>query len=104
MESPETVEEMRTIGRTFHKPLVANMVEGGRTPLLDKKTLEELGFSIAIFPALGFLAAGEVLRQVYGKLKAQGSSVGVGGLYPFPEFSALMGFDEVSAFDAKYRR
>jgi 2-methylisocitrate lyase-like PEP mutase family enzyme len=104
VESPETVEEMRIIGRAFDKPLVANMVEGGRTPLLDKATLEEIGYSIAIFPALGFLAAGETLRRVYGQLKARGSSVGVDGLYPFQDFSTLMGFDEVSAFDAKYRR
>src|SRR5579864_2619341 len=76
VESPESIEEMRTIGRTFDRPLVANMVEGGRTPVVDKKTLEELGYSIAIFPAFGFLAAGEALRQVYSHLKAHGSSVG----------------------------
>jgi 2-methylisocitrate lyase-like PEP mutase family enzyme len=104
VESPETVEEMRTIGRAFDKPLVANMVEGGRTPVVDRKTLEELGFSLALFPSVGFLAAGEALRRVYGELKEAGSSAGIGGLYPFPEFSALMGFDEVAAFDAKYRR
>ncbi len=40
VESPESIEEMRTIGRTFDKPLVANMVEGGRTPVVDQKTLK----------------------------------------------------------------
>jgi len=104
IESPETVEEMETIGRSFDKPLFANLVEGGRTPLLDKKTLEEIGYSIAIFPALGFLAAANALRQAYAKLKADGSSDAIDvPLYPFEEFSALMGFDEVTAFDAKYR-
>jgi 2-methylisocitrate lyase-like PEP mutase family enzyme len=104
VESPESVEEMRIIGRSFDKPLVANMVEGGRTPIVDKKTLEELGYSIAIFPSLGFLSVGETLKNAYGQLKTQGSSIGANGLYPFPEFSSLMGFDEVSAFDDKYRR
>ena len=105
VESPESLEEMRAIGRTFDRPLVANMVEGGRTPVVDQKTLEELGYSIAIFPAFGFLAAGEALRQVYGHLKAHGSSVGGNvPLYKFSEFSELMGFGAVAAFDKKYGR
>ena len=37
VESPESIEEMRTIGRSFDRPLIANMVEGGRTPVLDRK-------------------------------------------------------------------
>ncbi len=105
IESPETVEEMRIIGRSFELPLLANMVEGGRTPILDRATLEEIGYRIAIFPALGFLAAGAALRDAYGHLRAKGSSVGVAtGLYGFPEFSALMGMDEVAAFDKRYAR
>ncbi|MEJ2121390.1 MAG: isocitrate lyase/PEP mutase family protein [Alphaproteobacteria bacterium] len=104
VESPESIEEMRTIGARFDTPLLANMVEGGRTPLVDKKTLEEVGYSLAIFPALGFLAAGEAMRNAFGQLKAQGSSDKVDvPLYPFKDFSALMGFDEVTAFDEKYR-
>jgi len=104
VESPESVEEMATIGARFDTPLLANMVEGGRTPVLDKKTLEEIGYSIAIFPALGFLAAGEAMRAAFGQLKDTGSSDAVDvPLYPFKDFSALMGFDEVTAFDAKYR-
>ena len=96
---------MRKIGQTFGKPLLANMVEGGRTPIADRKTLEELGYSIAIFPAFGFLAAGEALRQVYRHLKENGSSVGGNvPLYKFSEFSELMGFGEVAKFDEKYRR
>jgi 2-methylisocitrate lyase-like PEP mutase family enzyme len=104
VESPESIEEMETIGKTFDKPLLANIVEGGRTPVLDKKTLEEIGYSIAIFPALGFLAAANAMRQAFGQLKREGSSDTVDvPLYPFEEFSALMGFEEVTAFDAKYR-
>ena len=96
---------MRTIGRTFDKPLVANMVEGGRTPVVDKRRLEELGYSLAIFPAFGFLAAGEALRKVYTHLKQHGSSVGGDvPLYKFSAFSELMGFGAVSEFDKTYGR
>jgi 2-methylisocitrate lyase-like PEP mutase family enzyme len=104
IESPESVEEMERIGRTFDVPLVANMVEGGRTPILDAATLQKLGYRLAIFPALGFLAAGAVLEQAYAGLKARGSSVGIDvPLYPFKDFSALMGFDGVAEFDRKHR-
>ena len=76
---------------------MANMVEGGRTPVVDKKTLEEIGYSLAIFPAFGFLAAGEALRNVYSQLKENGSSVGCNvPLYKFSEFSELMGFGAVA--------
>lgn len=105
VESPESIEEMRTIGRSFNRPLMANMVEGGRTPVADRKTLEEIGYSIAIFPALGFLAAGDALRKVYRHLKEHGSSVDVdAGLYKFAEFSDLMGFRAVAELDNTYRR
>lgn len=105
VESPESLEEMRTIGRSLDKPLVANMVEGGRTPVPDKKTLEEIGYSMAIFPAFGFLAAGAALRNVYQHLKAHGSSIGSNTeLYKFGEFSALMGFGAVAEFDRTYGR
>jgi 2-methylisocitrate lyase-like PEP mutase family enzyme len=105
IESPESTEEMRTIGRSFDRPLVANMVEGGRTPVLDRKTLEEVGYSIAIFPAFGFLAAGEALRGAYRHLREHGTSVGSNvPLYQFNEFSELMGFGAVADFDKTHGR
>ena len=103
IESPETVEEMAKIGRSFDAPLLANMVEGGRTPVLDRKTLLELGYRIAIFPALGFLAAGAALDTAYSTLRQNGSTAGAGlPLYPFQAFANLMGFDAVAEFDAKH--
>jgi 2-methylisocitrate lyase-like PEP mutase family enzyme len=105
VESPESVDEMRAIGERFRGvPLLANMVEGGRTPLLSKAELEELGYRIAIFPALGFLAAGAALESVYKSLKNAGSSQGVQtALYDFKSFSELMGFDRIAEFDRRYR-
>lgn len=104
VESPESPEEMRKIGEIFRGvPLLANMVEGGRTPLLDQKTLEELGYRIAIFPALGYLAMGAVLEQAYRQLKSAGTSKDMQvPLYDFKKFSELMGFDWVAKFDERY--
>ena len=105
VESPESVEEMRIIGKSFDRPLIANMVEGGRTPVVDRKTLAEIGYGIAIFPVLGLLAAGEALRRVYGHLREHGSSSGGDvPLYQFAAFSDLMGFGAVAAFDEAWRR
>lgn len=104
IESPESVEEMERLGRAFDLPLVANMVEGGRTPVLPAQELERIGYRLAIFPGLGFLAAGAALGRAYDGLKAQGSSAGLDvPLYDFKRFSAMMGFDWVAEFDRKYR-
>jgi len=105
VESPESVEEMRKIGETFKGvPLLANMVEGGRTPVLSRKDLEDIGYKIAIFPAIGFLSMGAALDSSYKHLLQTGSSVGnPAAFYDFKKFSALMGFDWVADFDKKYR-
>jgi 2-methylisocitrate lyase-like PEP mutase family enzyme len=100
IESPESEAEMETIGRSFDVPLLANMVDGGRTPILSRAELERLGFKLAIFPVAGFLAMGAALRSVYGEILATGSTKGwTGELYPFDDFSRLMGFERIWAFE-----
>jgi 2-methylisocitrate lyase-like PEP mutase family enzyme len=105
VESPESVDEMRAIGARFKGvPLLANMVEGGRTPVLSQAELEEIGYKIAISPALGFLAAGAALEAVYAALRRAGSSKDAGvPLYDFQAFSELMGFGAVAEFERRYR-
>ena len=104
IESPESIEEMERIGRAFDRPLVANMVEGGRTPVLPAAELERIGYRLAIFPALGFLAATAAMELAFTSLRDKRSSLDPGvPLYEFQAMSRLMGFDEVSAFDRKYR-
>ena len=57
VESPETEEEMIAIGRELgDMPLVANMVEGGRTPMLSDARLAEIGYALAIYPVAGLSA------------------------------------------------
>ena len=100
IESPESEAEMETIGRSFDVPLLANMVEGGRTPILSRGELERLGFKLAIFPVAGFLAMAAALQSVYGEIVATGSTKSwTGELYPFDAFSRLMGFERVWAFE-----
>ena len=103
IESPESVEEMHTIGRAFDLPLVANMVEGGRTPVLSAQELQAIGYGLAIFPATAFLAAGAAIQSVYDGIKATGSSAQLDvPLHNFQAFSQMMGFDWVAEFDAAH--
>ena len=103
IESPETVNEMKTICANFDKPCFANMVEGGRTPLLSAEELQDVGFSIAIFPAIGFLSTAKALHDAYGALKTDGISTKVNDrLYPFEDMHKLIGFEEVWEFDKTY--
>jgi 2-methylisocitrate lyase-like PEP mutase family enzyme len=101
VESPETEEEMATIGHELgHMPLIANMVEGGRTPMLSNARLAEIGYALAIFPVAGLLSAAAALDTVYRQIRETGSSLGSPArLYPFAEMNRLMGFEEVWAFE-----
>jgi 2-methylisocitrate lyase-like PEP mutase family enzyme len=103
IESPESVEEMAKIGRTLDRPLVANMVEGGRTPLLEARVLKDLGYTLAIFPTTGILAMAAALKAVYGRIKETGSSAGGSTpLEDFGQFSRLMGFEHVWDFEKRW--
>ncbi len=104
VESPESEEEMVKIGKTLKGlPLIVNVVEGGSTPVLPVADYQAIGYSLAIYPAAGFLAMGEALRQVYGQILETGSSIGSPpGLYDFQEFSRLMGFEHVWEFEKKW--
>ncbi len=84
-------------------PLVANMVDGGRTPILGAERLAELGFAIAIYPVAGFLTATAAIESMYGHIRQTGSSLGSStALYSFAEMNQLMGFGEVWQFDREH--
>lgn len=102
VESPESEAEMAEIGRSISKPLLANMVEGGRTPILPAERLRALGYAIAIYPAAGFLAAAAALERAYAHLKRQGDSIALGESYGFRRMTELMGFPEVWEFERRW--
>jgi 2,3-dimethylmalate lyase len=102
-EAPADIDEMRRIGASFDLPLMANMVEGGATPVLTPDQLAEIGYQMAIFPASGFLAVTETLTRVYQGLRDHGSATATGAtLHDFQEFLTLMGFDEILEFESRY--
>lgn len=102
VESPESEAEMAEIGRRIDKPLLANIVNSGRTPMLPNDQLKKLGFSIAIYPAVGFLAAGQALQNAYADLQKNGTSTAAVPMTDFSEFNKLMGFEDVWEFERRY--
>jgi 2-methylisocitrate lyase-like PEP mutase family enzyme len=103
VESPESEEEMRKIGCSFDLPLVANMVEKGRTPVLSREELEGMGYKLAIFPVTALLASVHAMTQVFKQLKESGSSSNMTvPLYDFGDLTQLMGFEDVWAFEKRY--
>lgn len=103
IESPESVDEMREIGRHFDLPLVANMVEKGRTPVLSRAELEAIGYRLAIFPVTALLAAVKAMSAVYEHLQRTGSSQGAPvALEDFSDLTGLMGFEDVWEFDRRH--
>ena len=103
VESPESIDEFRRISAGIDAPLVANMVEGGFSPLLSSEQLAQLGFTIGLFPVSGLAAATAALTRVYRTLHDNGASPGIGAeLVAIPELHRLMGFDEVRAFETRW--
>lgn len=77
VEAPESIEEMRIIGKSSDLPLVANMVEGGKTPLKTVEELSALGFSIALFANAALRSAQKAVTETMSELKKTGSTNGV---------------------------
>ncbi len=103
VESPETEEEFARVAQELDAPLLANMVEAGRSPILSRSFLEDHGFAIAIYPATGFCAAAAALQKAYRYVAEYGSSQGLGiELMELGEMHSLMGFEEVWAFEKKW--
>jgi 2-methylisocitrate lyase-like PEP mutase family enzyme len=103
VESPENPEEMAKIAQSFDKPVLINIVEGGRTPLFSKIELEQMGFKMAIYPGTAFLAMGQAIEKAFAVLKNEGSTLSITDeLYNFEAFSELMGFKSVWEFDRKH--
>jgi 2-methylisocitrate lyase-like PEP mutase family enzyme len=102
IESPESEEEMLRVAAEIDAPLFANMVNGGRTPLLSAEKLASMGYSIAIHPAIGFLSVGAALQKAYSDLAKNGETTADIDLYSFADFNKLLGFEDVWAFEKKF--
>lgn len=103
VESPESADEFATIAAAIDAPLLANMVEGGRSPLIPRARLAELGYALAIYPGSGMNAAAAALERVYQCIADTGSTTALEQpMYQLDDMNELMGFEAVWAFDDKW--
>lgn len=105
VESPETVEEFQRVGEAIDAPLLANMVPGGRSPMIPAETLKEFGFDVAIYPGLGLSVAAEAMRVAYASLLENGDASQVTeNMWQTGSLHELMGFEDIWAFEEKWAR
>jgi 2-methylisocitrate lyase-like PEP mutase family enzyme len=105
IEAPRTLEEIKTVTQRFagRAPLLANMVEGGKTPVLAADALEALGFSIAIFPGAIARALGFAAREFYASLRKHGGTDAMRSrMLDFTELNRLIGTPEMLKLGRKY--
>jgi 2,3-dimethylmalate lyase len=103
IEAPESVAEMEQIARAIPGPKVANMVEGGRTPLCSPAELHALGFDLIVTPLAALLAAARAVRDVYAELRRSGTMrERLDQLLSFDEFNALMDLDRHYALEQRF--
>lgn len=103
LEAPESEAEVAATMKVTSRPVLLNLVEGGKTPILPPDRLRALGVTIALHPTAGFLVAGEALRWGYAALAERETTLDLPvPLHDFRAFSEMIGFPDVWAFDARW--
>jgi carboxyvinyl-carboxyphosphonate phosphorylmutase len=103
VEAPLNEDEMARIAQEIDGPLIANIVEGGKTPVVSRERLHELGFHLVIYANVAARAAMKAMQDVLGVLHAEGSSVNVQDrIVTMAERNRLTGMDAWREFDTKY--
>jgi 2-methylisocitrate lyase-like PEP mutase family enzyme len=102
-EALASPEEMKTACAALPRPCMANMADGGLTPILPSQRLEDLGYALAIFPSMTSLAAAAAMEQALTALKSRGAYSEV-PMFDFKEFCGLIGFQEVWEFERTWAR
>lgn len=103
VEALETQEEMQRACATIAKPMLANMANGGSTPILTVNELKALGYQMAIFPAMAALSAAAAVEKALETLKQDGTSMSATmPQFSFSEFNVLIGFPEIWDFERKW--
>jgi methylisocitrate lyase len=103
VEAPETVDQMRRICREVHAPTFANMLPGGKTPLLTVQELQDIGYAVVADPVSCTYAIVRAVREVFAELRRTGTPVSCADrLVGFDEFNRLVGLETIRAEEKKY--
>jgi 2-methylisocitrate lyase-like PEP mutase family enzyme len=105
IEAPRERAELGRIGALMGKatPLMANMVEGGKTPILSADELQKLGFALIIFPGAIVRALAKTAEEFYGSLNTNGTTAQFRArMFDFGELNDLIGTPEMLARGKQY--
>jgi 2-methylisocitrate lyase-like PEP mutase family enzyme len=105
IEAPRTGDELATVAQTFkgRVPLLANMVEGGHTPITAASDLQALGFDIVIFPGGIVRALARSAQDYYASLRAHGSNTPFADrMFDFDGLNARIGTPEMLAMGQRF--
>ena len=103
IESPESLEEMKLITSSFNVPVLANMVEGGRTPLMTANELQELGYGLVIFPTSSTYITAQAVTRCMQELKTNGTTKALlNEMIPFQQFNELVGLPAVREIENNF--
>jgi 2-methylisocitrate lyase-like PEP mutase family enzyme len=104
VEAPRSREELVAIAKAFPGvPLMANMVEGGKTPLFTAAELSELGVRLVIFPSSLLRRFARAGAELLAELRGRGTTSHLmDQMEPFAEFNRLLGLDELSELEERF--
>jgi 2-methylisocitrate lyase-like PEP mutase family enzyme len=105
VEAPQTVEELRIVGRSVNGPNLVNVFEGGKTPMQSAAELEAMGFRLGIYPSQTHRAAIRAAQRVLACLKEDGHTTRIEpDLATFQEREEAVGTAAWRALEEKYLR
>jgi methylisocitrate lyase len=104
VEAPQSIDELKAVADAVPDTIrVANMIEGGRTPLLTPDELHDLGYDLIVSPLTGLLAATKALQDAYATLRAEGSLRDHPEMtIAFDDFGPVVDLDRHYELDARY--
>jgi methylisocitrate lyase len=103
IEAPRSAEELKTMADQLEGPLVANMLEGGATPLLTQEELAEIGIQLVVCPLTALFGAVKTMMELFSHLRKAGTTRDrLDQLLVFNQFHKLVDLDGHYALDEKY--
>ena len=103
IEAPKSVKEMKKIGRSINAPLVANMIEGGATPISSAENLYKMGFKIILYPLSVLFANTFATMNILNELKKAGTTTKLKNkLVSFDQFNDLVELRKFRRLEKKY--
>jgi len=103
VEAPKSIQEMKKIGKKINAPLVANMIEGGATPIVSASTLNKMGFKIILYPLSVLFANTFASLQILKELKKAGTTSKLTKkLVSFDQFNEIVELPKFRKLERKY--